>query len=110
MKNIRYIAHSSYFKQAGGHESRRLATEGSRSKATKIGSSRGRSRATEIRPRISRSISHGLTRKNTEGKHTSFRAGSSIHPLGARPKGSNGVVAVGLPHRNYSVFKQAHIN
>jgi len=29
---------------------------------------------------------------------------------GARPKGSNGVVAVGLPHRNYSVFKQAHVN
>ena len=29
---------------------------------------------------------------------------------GARLKGSNGVVAVGLPHRNYSVFKQTHIN
>jgi hypothetical protein len=29
---------------------------------------------------------------------------------GARSKGSNGVVAVGLPHRNYSGFKQAHIN
>ena len=28
----------------------------------------------------------------------------------AKPKGSNGGVAVGLPHRNYSVFKQAHIN
>ncbi len=26
--------------------------------------------------------------------------------LGARPKGSNGGVAVGLPHRNSSVFKQ----
>ena len=26
--------------------------------------------------------------------------------VGARSKGSNGVVAVGLPHRNYSVFKQ----
>ena len=25
---------------------------------------------------------------------------------GAKSKGSNGVVAVGLPHRNYSVFKQ----
>jgi hypothetical protein len=25
-------------------------------------------------------------------------------------KGSNGGVAVGLPHRNSSVFKQAHIN
>ena len=30
--------------------------------------------------------------------------------VGAKPKGSNGVVAVGLPHRNYSVFKQTHIN
>jgi len=30
--------------------------------------------------------------------------------VGARPKGSNGGVAVGLPHRNSSVFKQAHIN
>ena len=29
---------------------------------------------------------------------------------GAKSKGSNGVVAVGLPHRNYSVFKQTHIN
>jgi len=29
---------------------------------------------------------------------------------GAKSKGSNGGVAVGLPHRNYSVFKQAHIN
>jgi hypothetical protein len=29
---------------------------------------------------------------------------------GARSKGSNGGVAVGLPHRNSSVFKQAHIN
>ena len=28
----------------------------------------------------------------------------------ARSKGSNGVVAVGLPHRNYSVFKQTHLN
>ena len=34
----------------------------------------------------------------------------SVSPLGAISKGSNGVVAVGLPHRNYSVFKQAHIN
>jgi len=48
-------------------------------------------------------ISHGIT-------HTSFRAGSNTHPLGAKSKGSNGVVAVGLPHRNYSVFKQAHVN
>ena len=30
--------------------------------------------------------------------------------LGAKSKGSNGVVAVGLPHRNSSVLKQAHIN
>ena len=29
---------------------------------------------------------------------------------GARSKGSIGVVAVGLPHRNSSVFKQTHIN
>jgi hypothetical protein len=29
---------------------------------------------------------------------------------GAKSKGSNGVVAVGLPHRNYSVFKQADPN
>ena len=28
----------------------------------------------------------------------------------ARSKGSNGGVAVGLPHPNSSVFKQAHIN
>ena len=35
---------------------------------------------------------------------------SSVSPLGAKSKGSNGVVAVGLPHRNYSVIKQAHIN
>ena len=29
---------------------------------------------------------------------------------GERSKGSNGGVAVGLPHHNSSVFKQAHIN
>ena len=29
---------------------------------------------------------------------------------GAMLKGSNGGVAVGLPHRKSSVFKQAHIN
>jgi hypothetical protein len=28
----------------------------------------------------------------------------------AKPKVANGGVAVGLPHRNSSVFKQAHIN
>ena len=31
-------------------------------------------------------------------------------PLGARLKGSNGGVAVGLPHRNSSIFKQAPSN
>ncbi len=45
---------------------------------------------------------------------TSFRAGcvsdGCTHPLSAKSKGSNGGVAVGLPHRNYSIFKQAHIN
>jgi hypothetical protein len=35
---------------------------------------------------------------------------SSVSPLGAKSKVANGVVAVGLPHRNYSVFNQAHIN
>jgi hypothetical protein len=34
----------------------------------------------------------------------------SVSPVGAKSKGSNGVVAVGLPHRNYSVFKQADPN
>jgi hypothetical protein len=34
----------------------------------------------------------------------------SVSPLGAKSKGANGGVAVGLPHRNYSVFKQAHTN
>jgi len=29
---------------------------------------------------------------------------------GTKSKSSNGVVAVGHPHRNYSDFKQAHIN
>jgi hypothetical protein len=54
-----------------------------------------------------------MTRKNTESKHIliwGIEKPRSSHPLGARFKGSNGVVAVGLPHRNYSVFKQAHIN
>jgi len=49
------------------------------------------------------------TEKHGIKTHTSFRAGDT-HPLGAKSKGSNGVVAVGLPHRNYSVLKQAHIN
>jgi len=30
--------------------------------------------------------------------------------LGAKSKGLNGGVAVGLPHRNYSVLKQTQIN
>ncbi len=30
--------------------------------------------------------------------------------LGAKSKGSNGGVAVGLPHRNSSVFKQTPVN
>jgi hypothetical protein len=34
----------------------------------------------------------------------------SVSPLGAKSKGSNGGVAVGLPHRNSSFFKQPHIN
>ena len=51
-------------------------------------------------------IIHGLTRK----QNTSLRAGSNTHPLARKPKGSNGVVAVGFPHRNYSVFKQADPN
>ena len=46
----------------------------------------------------------------TRNQNTSFRAGSNTYPLGARPKGSNGGVAVGLPHRNYSVLKQADPN
>ena len=29
---------------------------------------------------------------------------------GAKSKVANGVVAVGLPHRNYSVFKQTPVN
>jgi hypothetical protein len=55
--------------------------------------------------RTSRSICHGLTRK----QNTAFRAGNN-HPLGAKSKGSNGGVAVGLPHRNSSVLKETHIN
>jgi len=30
--------------------------------------------------------------------------------VGAKPKSANGAVAVGLPHRNRSLFKHAHIN
>ena len=32
-----------------------------------------------------------------------------VKPLGAMLKGANGGVAVGLPHRNSSFFKQAQI-
>ena len=41
-----------------------------------------------------------------------FKEGQNVfqHPLGARSKGSNGGVAVGLPHRNSSVFNQTPIN
>ena len=52
--------------------------------------------------------SHGLTRNYTEGSRN--REMVILHPLGAKSKGSNGVVAVGLPHRNSSVFKQADPN
>ena len=34
----------------------------------------------------------------------------NTHPLGSKSKGSNGGVAVGLPHRNSSAFKQTLIN
>ena len=46
-------------------------------------------------PRINTEL-HGKKnkQKNSEGNN---------HPLGARSKGSIGVVAVGLPHRNYSI-------
>jgi len=39
-----------------------------------------------------------------------LRGGSNTHPLGAKFKVANGVVAVGLPHRNYSVLNQTQIN
>ena len=34
----------------------------------------------------------------------------NTHSLGAKSKVANGVVAVELPHRNYSVLKQADPN
>ena len=53
---------------------------------------------------------HGKTRK----ENTAFRAGcvsdGCTHPLGAKSKVANGGVAVGLPHRNSSVLKQADPN
>jgi hypothetical protein len=54
-----------------------------------------------------------LPRINTElhgNKNKQKNRHGDTHPLGAKSKGSNGVVAVGLPHRNYSVLKQTHIN
>ena len=39
-----------------------------------------------------------------------FKLKSLNFSLCARSKVANGVVAVGLPHRNYSVLKQTHIN
>ena len=54
-----------------------------------------------------------LPRINTERSHCiqSRKRARRLHSsLSARSKGSNGGVAVGLPHRNYSVFKQTHIN
>ena len=63
---------------------------------------------------------HGISRKEdkaeelaTESKHifqSRMRKRRLHSSLGAKSKGSNGVVAVGLPHRNYSVFKQADPN
>ena len=60
---------------------------------------------------------HRRTRKNTEKTEAETRNEEHIiqtlkqySSVGAKSKGSNGGVAVGLPHRNYSVFKQAHIN
>ena len=34
----------------------------------------------------------------------------TLGPEGAKSKGANGGVAVGLPHRNSSVLKETHIN
>ena len=54
-----------------------------------------------------------LPRINTEGKHciqSRMRKRRLHSSLGAKSKGSNGGVAVGLPHRNSSVLKQADAN
>jgi hypothetical protein len=53
-------------------------------------------------PRINTEL-HGIKNKQK------IRHGDT-NPLSARSKGSNGGVAVGLPHRNSSVLKQAHFN
>ncbi len=65
--------------------------------------------------RSSRSICHGLTRKRHGRKMRRQKkdwtsAYAKVTKAGAKSKGSNRWVAVGLPHRNSSVLKQAHIN
>ena len=49
-------------------------------------------------------------KKNKKKKNKKKITDGNTHPLGAKSKGSNGGVAVGLPHRNSSVFNQTHIN
>ena len=49
---------------------------------------------------------HGNKKKKNKQKISH----GNTYPLGAKSKGSNGGVAVGLPHRNSSGFKQTHIN
>jgi len=49
-----------------------------------------------------------MTRKNTE-KHGSKNKNKTSHKFDNQ-KSANGAVAVGLPHRNRSLFNQAHIN
>jgi hypothetical protein len=54
-----------------------------------------------------------LPRINTElhgNKNKQKHSDGCTHPVGARSKGSNGGVVVGLPQRNSSILKQAHIN
>ena len=57
---------------------------------------------------------HGKYRsRDTEKKKNKQKqkiSAGCTHPIGAKSKVANGVVAVGLPHRNYSVLKQTHIN
>ena len=65
-------------------------------------------------------FSHGIKnkRKHLPRKDTEFHGRKNKHrvpreideSMVAKPKSANGAVAVGLPHRNRSVFKQAHIN
>jgi hypothetical protein len=49
---------------------------------------------------------HGRKNKQKQQKNSE----GNNHPLGAKSKGANGGVAVGLPHRNSSVLKETHIN